>query len=70
MYSSLIYRDVFYRDGSLRDIYILETSEQDWQTLLDFLRTSSYSLECLIGEGHQQLPEQVTDLFNWRRREV
>ena len=47
--SSRIYQDIFYMDGSLRDIYVQGTSEQDWQTLLDFLRTSSYPLEFLIG---------------------
>ncbi|BCL84635.1 hypothetical protein ccbrp13_71000 [Ktedonobacteria bacterium brp13] len=65
--SSRIYQDIFYMDGSLRDIYVLRTSEQDWQTLLDFLRTSSYPLECLVGGEHQPLPEQVTDLFKLER---
>jgi len=62
--SSLIYRDIFYRDGSLRDIYVRGTGEQDWQTLLDFLRASSYPLELLVGGEYQPLPEQVADLFD------
>ena len=59
----LIYRDIFYLDGSLRDVYIRETSEQDWQTMLDFLRTSSYSLECIVGGERQPLPDHVANLF-------
>ncbi len=65
--SSLIYRDIFYMDGSLRDIYVLGTSEQDWQTLLSFLRTSSYPLEFLVGGEYQPLPEQVGDIFVLKR---
>lgn len=61
--NSRIYQDIFYIDGSLRDIYVLGTSEQDWQILLDFLRTSSYPLEFLVGGEHQPLPEQVGDIF-------
>ncbi|OZC01612.1 hypothetical protein [Rubricoccus marinus] len=31
-------------DGSWRDIYVLDSSLDDWQRLLDFLRTSRYNL--------------------------
>ena len=58
-----IYRDVLHRDDRLRDISLQGTSEQDWQTLLDFLRTSTYSVEFTLGGNPQPLPEQVADIF-------
>lgn len=67
--SFLIYREVFYVDGTLRDIYVRGTSEHDWQTLLDFLRAIPYPLEFLVGGQNQPLPEQVADFFDLGRRE-
>lgn len=53
----------FYIDGSLRDIYVLETDEQDWQKLLTFLRTSSYSVRFITAGKDQSLPDQIRDIF-------
>lgn len=34
-------RDAFVWDGSLRDLYVHDTDEQDWQATLTFLRSSA-----------------------------
>lgn len=65
--SSSLYREIFYTDGTLRDIYVRGTSKHDWQTLLDFLRTSSYPLEFLVNGENQPLLKQVADLFDLER---
>jgi hypothetical protein len=66
--SSFIYREVFYVDGTLRDIYVRGTSEHDWQILLDFLRASSYPLEFLIDGEDQPIPKQAAGLFDLSRK--
>lgn len=58
-----IAQGVFYIDGSLRDIYIFDTNEQDWQKLLAFLRTSAYSTEFLLAGEQQPLPERIEEVF-------
>lgn len=62
---SFIYaKRAFYTDGSLRDIYVLGTDEQDWQKLLDFLHTGSYSVKCIIAGEQSPFPERVADIFS------
>jgi len=60
---SRIVRDVFYLDGSLRDIYVLGTSEHDWQAMLAYLRVSPYPLEYLVDGEMRPLPEHVAEIF-------
>jgi hypothetical protein len=60
------YKDAFYIDGSLRDIYVLGTDEQDWQKLLTFLRTGPYSIEFTFDGQPISLPEQVETIFALR----
>lgn len=57
------YKKAFYVDGSLRDIYVHGTTEQDWQRLLTFLLSSSYHLEFMVDEQQRQIPAQVEDIF-------
>jgi len=54
----------FYADGSLRDIYVQNTGIQDWQVLLNFLPTSKYKFQFLVGGEQQPLPNQVEDIFH------
>lgn len=64
---SRIIQEVFYLDGSLRDIYVLGTSEDDWQALLTYLRMSPYPVEYLQGgEMLGSLPEHASDIFALR----
>jgi hypothetical protein len=57
-------KKAFYVDGSLRDIYLLGTNEQDWQKLLTFLHTSSYSVRFIIAGEQQPIPEGIGDVFS------
>ena len=38
-------RDEFDHDGSLRDIYVLNTTAAHWQRMFDWLRQSAYAVE-------------------------
>lgn len=57
------YEKAFYIDGSLRDIYVLGTDEQDWQKLLSFLRSGPYALEFFVGDQLTPLPENIEAIF-------
>ncbi len=50
-------------EGALRQLYVLETDEQDWPPFLRFLHASPYSIEFLVDGEQSPLPEQVEDLF-------
>lgn len=52
----------FRGDGSLRDIYVLESSLADWQILLDFLHSSDYKLRYLWG-APENLPKNAVEVF-------
>lgn len=64
--TSRIIQRVFYIDGSLRDIYVVGTSEQDWQALLTYLRVSPYPLEYLLDDEVRPLPELAVDILSIR----
>jgi hypothetical protein len=57
------YREVFARDGRLRDIYVRGTDEGDWRTLLKSLRASPYEYEFTVDGERRPLPEDVNALF-------
>lgn len=56
------YKSEFAWDGSWRDIYILNTDIQEWQTFVDFLRSSKYDYEFNGELG--VLPEDLSIIFN------
>lgn len=60
---SRIYEEAFEIDGSLRDIYVLDTNWQDWQALLDFLRLETYPIKFTVGGEQRSLPENIEDIF-------
>jgi hypothetical protein len=41
---------VFFKDGSLRDIYVLDVDLTDWQKCLDWIRTSPWEIVYYNGE--------------------
>ena len=61
--TSRIIHDVFYIDGSLRDIYVLGTSELDWQAMLTYLRVSPYPLEYSLDDEVRPLPDHAADIL-------
>ncbi len=43
-------KHIFKLDGSLRDLYILNTIISDWQNLLDYLQASNYSISFTVND--------------------
>ena len=55
-------QSAFEWDGSWRDIYVLDASLDDWQRLLDFLRTSRYNLT-FSRVSVEPLPAHAAEAF-------
>lgn len=55
-------------DGSLRDLYVLDTSESHWHLLVEFLRDSEYPLEFFVDQEPSPLPASVAAIFSVRKR--
>jgi len=53
----------FYRDGSWRDIHVLETGIEHWQRALDALRSSPFRLQYFRGGVECPLPADAADAF-------
>ncbi len=56
--------------GSLRDIDVLDTDAQDWQRVLDFLRSRSgrFSLVFSVDGVPRDLPPSAAEIFSvWER---
>lgn len=51
-------------DGSLRDIYVLGTTQEDWQKLLDFLHTGLYAVSFLVAGEQRPLPTHIEEAFS------
>lgn len=63
-----ISQEVLGVDGSLRHICVRNTNVEDWQTVVDWLRTSSYILKFRRLEN-ETLPENVQTIFD-RQEEI
>ena len=46
----------FTRDGALRDIYILQTTQADWQQALDTVRSTATAIDYRSGDQPSPLP--------------
>ena len=57
-------------DGSLRDLYVFDTSEADWDRFLDSLPTWSYQTRFLIDGEPAPLPDSASRAFEIRQRAV
>ena len=55
--------EVWEDDGSLRDIYVLSTTEDDWQRLLDLVRAGAWPYSYTEGENSTPLPTNIGDIF-------
>ncbi len=58
--------DAFHQDGSLRDIYVLGTTEQDWDKFLSFLATSPYKTEYTCDGESAVLLDRAAVVFSDR----
>ncbi len=54
--------------GALRDIYVFDTDEQDWQRVLDYLRRSATMLTFRVDGHSAPLPASVSDIFSLRQQ--
>jgi hypothetical protein len=54
-----------WEDGSnvLRDIYVLSTTEDDWQRVLDLVRASGWPSSYTEGDNPAPLPTKVGEIF-------
>lgn len=56
-------RDELFPDGTLRDIYVLDTSIADWQRVLDGLRRGAFALDYALEGATAALPVNASVLF-------
>ncbi|WP_170770506.1 hypothetical protein [Ruegeria lacuscaerulensis] len=58
----------FAADGTLRDIYVLGTTEADWQKFTDFAAKLDSSFYC---DGEQRkLPKHISSIFDSNREQL
>lgn len=57
-----ILKDIFYQDGSLRDIYVLESTSDDWQKLIAFLRSGKYKVTYELDGIEKPLPSDFSEI--------
>ena len=55
--------DAFYVDGSLRDLYVLNTTLEHWQRMLDYVRGAGLVAGFERGTRTAQLPQRISDIF-------
>lgn len=56
-------KSVFVRDGSLRELYVLDTTIEDWRRLFDFVRGSTYGFRFRHGGDWQPMPRSPDGFF-------
>ncbi|MES9685386.1 hypothetical protein ABWK22_21295 [Gottfriedia acidiceleris] len=60
---------VFFVDGSLRDIYVLDVTLEDWQKLIDWLRLSDWVIEFYIdGQKNTNKITNVSKIFEEKKK--
>jgi hypothetical protein len=63
-FSKSNYEEAFECDGSLRDLYVLSTSLNDWHDFLTFVNSSRYRVSFRIGGAPAPTPSDATPLFH------
>jgi hypothetical protein len=61
------YRSKFAWDGSLRDLYVQNTTLSEWTYLLDFLKSSNFKCAYFINGAEADLPTDAAQVFEQRR---
>jgi hypothetical protein len=59
-------KNAFSYDGSLRDIYVLDTNTDDWNKFLRLLVRKSFDLTFLIDGKNDLLPSDAASIFKIR----
>lgn len=62
-----IYKSVFFNDGSLRDIYIIDTTIDDWNIIWDYIKTLNKVTLIVDGETVISIPNDIIDIFEGRK---
>lgn len=63
VFNSELVHNVFYEDGSLRDIYVFDTTVKDWQCIMDYFISAHVTNTFYVdGEPHS-IPKLSTDIF-------
>jgi hypothetical protein len=65
-----VLKDVFYQDGSLRDIYVRGTSADDWQKLITFLKFGKYKITYELDSVESPLPTDFSDIQKYMGEEA
>jgi hypothetical protein len=56
-------KEAFEQDGSLRDIYIYNTTLFDWQNFIDFIRNNECETKFFIGNQLLSMPSAASLIF-------
>ncbi len=56
-------KEDFQPDGSLRDIYVLETKAEDWSKVLRFIQREPFQAKLARDGVATSIPEDVNDLL-------
>ncbi|PGS49177.1 hypothetical protein [Bacillus sp. AFS041924] len=60
---------VFFVDGSLRDIYVLDVNLDDWQKLIEWLRLSDWAIQFYIdGQKNTNKITNVSKIFEEKKK--
>ena len=58
--------DAFHRDGSLRDLYVHDTTIGDWDAFVAFLTSSSYRIDYYKDGTQEPVPNSAATVFSDR----
>lgn len=65
----MMYENVWYWDGSFRDLYILDVTISHWQRVVDWLHTKPYPIEFYLNDELAPLPRDISTVFE-KRNEI
>ncbi|MBD1372002.1 hypothetical protein IC620_06465 [Hazenella sp. IB182357] len=59
-----ILTNIFYKDGSLRDVYIFDMDEYEWRKFLNLLKTIPFICEFIVnGIGSNRIHFDIQDIL-------
>lgn len=64
-----VMNNIFFDDGSLRDIYITETSLEDWKIIWELMKSFNLTIS-IDGDPNEKIPKDVTDIFQVRKEKA
>ncbi|MDH3420082.1 MAG: hypothetical protein OEQ25_15475 [Gammaproteobacteria bacterium] len=59
----------FYRDGSLRDIYVLDVAAKDWSIFISWCRLN-YPLDFFVDGNSAELPSEIEMIWDLRDKQT